>query len=1013
MNRISYHTGTKIAVFRLVRSLRALAGWGAGVVALVLGATHAASSDVPELQGPGYRLVFDAADGAMVSLTGATADGVILRSGDRGLWQVRFRDGSALSAADFGGGADGRRFSIARSPNDRGLLMTYESPELTVVVTATSTGTGIDLVAALTPHTKTVLEFAFPGQLRFDPQQLTRCITPLTPHQGVGAALGPAFFNRQRSDSPVGWQAVDRGPRGYVGLLGAGPLMHAWDAPAVGLRVTSTGRDWLGPELSERLNAASALVNRPFAPEHADLVLVDSDAGPYIAASSLGGSGRLWRVSGRVDQPQAADALRTVEAVVNKVASGPGTRTRLALVAMSNGPAHGEACAVSVDAWRDMMRAAAEAHGLQFEELDTPERMVAAAARDDCVALLNPYGEALPVPRDTPITEVIEAIRRYVRSGGNWFEVGGYSFYGSLRPVEYLRLEGRYPPLFADFLHLDTTVGSTSIYGVQPRTWEPWAGRASHECLFVPGRLAVGGDDRGGWCERAFGTHVPGGERWTSPHVRIVVGTPCEQSLQEYCRANGITRPLDDKLSASLAQSFRQAVLVKYMGTAREQLAALDQLPRPALIHLTEYLKGGFDKEYPDHLPPSPRYGTPAELRALFDRAHELGHLVVPYTNPTWWCDHPRGPTFEREGEAPLLRDLEGKLSYERYGRNDGYTTCLWHPAVQRVNRETVRQFTEDYPVDILFQDQCGARTWQYDTNPAAPTPWAYAEGMISMVEEDACRVPLGTEDGFDRIVNAQVQLCGFTFALVPGDKPAWARPFKELYPPGTWQIYPVAQHIAHDKTAMLHHDLGKFVTDRRSLSWTLGLGFAMSYAVRARDVGDPRHRAWLGWLDRMQKSLCARYVGQPVRAFQHERPGETGPSDGLIRATYGPVQLIANLGPDPCTDAAHELAGYGFWAEAPDVVAGNLRRVSDLDMGDEGISFVAEAHEKTFDIWIYAPGDVEVAALLPRTSDMDTTLTFDNCAPTRIPVRDNAVRMRLPKGAGPHAQLWHAVIGR
>ena len=41
----------------------------------------------------------------------------------------------------------------------------------------------------------------------------------------------------------------------------------------------------------------------------------------------------------------------------------------------------------------------------------------------------------------------------------------------------------------------------------------------------------------------------------------------------------------------------------------------------------------------------------------------------------------------------------------ETYGANEGWTTCLWHPAVRAANRETRRQFTEVYPVDILFQD--------------------------------------------------------------------------------------------------------------------------------------------------------------------------------------------------------------------------------------------------------------------------------------------------------------------
>jgi hypothetical protein len=76
---------------------------------------------------------------------------------------------------------------------------------------------------------------------------------------------------------------------------------------------------------------------------------------------------------------------------------------------------------------------------------------------------------------------------------------------------------------------------------------------------------------------------------------------------------------------------------------------------------------------------------------------------------------------------------------------------------VKAANRLTRRQFTDEYPVDILLQDQCGARTWKYDLNPASPTPYAYTEGMLSMIEEDARLVPLSTEDGFDRVVNAEV----------------------------------------------------------------------------------------------------------------------------------------------------------------------------------------------------------------------------------------------------------------
>ncbi len=172
------------------------------------------------------------------------------------------------------------------------------------------------------------------------------------------------------------------------------------------------------------------------------------------------------------------------------------------------------------------------------------------------------------------------------------------------------------------------------------------------------------------------------------------------------------------------------------------------------------------------------------------------------------------------------------------------------------------------------FRTRSGREAGSTITIAASPTPNAYIEGLLSQADEDARVRPLGTEDGYDRVLNDEVQLCGFTFALVPGGNPSWARLFKSRYPAGTWEIFPVAQVLAHDKTALLHHDLGKFVSDRRTLSWTLGLGFAMSEQVMARELHEPARLEWLRWLARIQQSIVARYVGEPVLAFEHE-PGQ------------------------------------------------------------------------------------------------------------------------------------------
>ncbi|MDQ3812806.1 MAG: DUF6259 domain-containing protein [Armatimonadota bacterium] len=957
------------------------------------------------LSGDSYAVSFSAANGSVLAATQTGKTGSILRSGEQGLWHARFRDNTEIKAADFRADSAERSFKAEADAGANALQMTFRSAEITVEISATGRADGIEFIARIKPEKNAALDFALPARLRFDPDQVQRFICPMNGNQSVGAAFNRAFFQPQPKDKPVGWRPEAVGTKGYATLYG-GPLDQRPDRdPPTALRVTPEGRQWLGSGLAQRIEGTEVVVNRPPTRAQAELVLVDSANGPYFSASHLGGTGFIWRIGGSVGETEKAKAADMVMAALEKLAaSTPASRRKLGLAALARGPERGGWAAVAIDEWRDrFQRSRAAVSGkVQVVEIATPAALSEALASNDFLAILNPYGEWSPVVANGDMQATVQAIGRYVRAGGNWFEVGGYPFYYALQPLLFLNFGTTYPAAFADFFHLDSAVGSASIYGVQPKL-APWAGAQNKAAIFVPGRLACGGDEQGGYCDRPFATFVAPGATWQSPAVRLTFGSPADKSLLAYCQANEIKRTLKDKMSPALLEKFKNSVLVFYAGNAREKTAHLDLLPVPSLVHFSDYLKGGFDKQYPDHLPPRPDFGTPQEFRAFFDRSHELGHLVMPYTNYTWWCDHPRGPTFEREGEAPLLRLLDGKLSYERYNLNDGYTVCHWHPAVQAASRNVVRQFREEYPVDVLFQDQCGARTWHYDTNPASPTPYAYIEGLLSQVQEDAARVPLSTEAGWDKVVNDESQLCGMSFGIVPTEYgPAWRRLMKYEYPVETWEIFPLAQYIAHDKTSMLYHDLGQFVTNREVLSWTLGLGFGMSYRVQASALKNPAQREWLRWLDRIQKSVCARYVGEPVTEFKHDRgPTPTVEDDGVIRASYGPIKVVSNLGPQPRTEAGRELPSYGFFVTGPGLTAGNLKRVSATDFGDEGVSFVIEGTSGKADVWVYAPPEREVAMEVPTGRAASVSLTFDNQATQKQTVTDGVLRFRLPNLPG------------
>ena len=671
-----------------------------------------------------FAIAFSDVNGSIRSVATRGQSGSTLQSDDEGLWRVTYEEGGGVNAADFAAGSLTRPFRWSADPAAETLHLNYTSADIAVTVTAAGRMDGVDFTAQVEPVSKTVLEFALPSRLRFAPDQIERLVCPLNGNESVGAAFTPSFFKPQTADHPAGWRTQVVGPGGFISLFGVGAVSRADNDPPVPITITADGRTWLGSDLAGKWDGKLAFVNRPSPQDQATLVFADSPNGPYFSGARLGRQGFLFRIGGRVDADQAQLVTDLVVATMEHLAQTPPPgRSSIGLVAMAHGPRTGGWTVVPVTDWRNRLGASTAIHRgkLQVVELDTARAMLDALASTDVLAILNPYGEFVPVLEETGMSGTVAAIGRYVRAGGNWFEVGGYSFYYELRPTYYYSYGTPYPPAFADFLHLDAPAGSVSLYGVQPMQWKPWEGSGNPTAVFVPGRLAWGGDERGGYCERAFGTYVSRGSQWQSPMVRLVLGNPVADDLNTYCQANQITRSLESKMSPATLAAFKQSVLVFFDGTCNEMAANLDQLPTPALIHFARYLKGGFDKQYPDHLPPNPEFGTPTEFRALLSRCRELGHLVMPYTNPTWWCDHPRGPTFLREGEAPLLRRLDGSLSYELYGANDGYTVCHWHPAVQTANRLTVRQFTADYPIDVLFQDQCGARDWQYDTNPASP----------------------------------------------------------------------------------------------------------------------------------------------------------------------------------------------------------------------------------------------------------------------------------------------------
>lgn len=540
-----------------------------------------------------------------------------------------------------------------------------------------------------------------------------------------------------------------------------------------------------------------------------------------------------------------------------------------------------------------------------------------------------------------------ESVKRFVYPGRGNYGLGMAFNAKFFRPTgdkrrPYLSYRVQYPTLFADFAYLETVDGATvAVYGLQPRTGiEPWENRTP----FNPGATGVGGDAKGGWYDHSFALWAKVGGTWTSPKVRIASGLTLEAALADYAAANGFRRTLADKVKdAATLERLKRAPLVLTGDVTTETLMTLQEaLPVPTLVHTTSFLHGGFDKQYPDVLPPNPKFGTQARFREVVEALRARGHVFCPYTNPTWWCDEPRGPTFRKWGDGALAIQRDGKWRREAYGyrnKDKGFVQTYFHPGSHEGNRRTVRQFVEEVPADLLFEDQTGGRDWIWDFNPASPSPTAHSEGMLSMVQEHARSLPIAAEDGWDHLAEYNTALMGCTWRLVPMTPDQMQLPlFKEEFPADTWTIEPVSLRLFHDKCLFYMHNLGLSVRHPREAVWMLALGFQMSFRTNVqRFLGvdphlntDRNESALYDYVHLLQKEVVSRLAGEPLVAFRHDRepliasgkPLARLEDDGVIEATYGKVSVKANLGDVPRTVGGKRLAPYGFFVEAPGLTA-------------------------------------------------------------------------------------------
>lgn len=915
-----------------------------------LGGALAASAQTRLQTQTGAALTLDNSTGRIAELRDA-AGRLLLTGGE--IWSIGYRDGENLGAAAFL--EQGGTVAVQTTPG--GAHVRFVSPDLTLGLHVAALADHFEIAGEIERAPREIIRFSVPARLNFVPDACERLVFPQRGNTSLGIALTGPFFRQHTDGGKLVGKSI--GPHAYIRLFGANLNQLGDNPPRVPVTVTAEGREWFGPARTTSLERETFCINRASAPGQYTVSLVDSPNGPLLSGHDLGGKGLLLRFGARTgDQRERESATQRglVIAALDSLSRRHPERFRdkdVVLLAPAGAPAYGSWTATTIPEWQAALGSApfVARSGARLVIATTQAEGLAALDTARTAAILNPYGETLPLGNSETWQAVVDQIRDFVRAGGFWWEMGGYPFYRVFEPEPFRSIAVTYPSAVADFLYLQTADSGVAVYGHQPLPTRPWEGRDNPAVRMHASTLEAGGEAAGGYLDRGWFWLLAAGESHRYPPVCLVPQIPVRQAIARYKESLGLNRPLAEKIRPTRnlnLESFKSAVLVRARaGTAAEHIAMLGLMPPGVLFHFSEYLHGGFDKQYPDHLPPRASYGTEEQLAELYRRGHDMGHLMMPYVNTSWWCIEPKGPTFERVGDEPLLIRLDGTHALEQYASNKGYSVCFWHPEVIAAHRRTSQEMAKQFPSDVLLQDQVGARSFRWDLNPAAPYATAYLEGMHSMSIEDTEFVALATEDGYDRVAQFEAMLCGMAWGMIPTDGKRATNHNKFHFVDGEWEFFPLFGYLAHEHSLFTTHDLGHFISDPERLAYALAFGYGMSETCNLDTLKRADRKAWLFWLDAVQKTVCAEYGGQPLLDFSYPLAKRPGDRTDVMLARYRGVSVLANIGNRPLPVAAVQapefaayagatLAGPGFLAVGPRVQAAML---ADDDGGTFGFA--------------------------------------------------------------------------
>lgn len=497
--------------------------------------------------------------------------------------------------------------------------------------------------------------------------------------------------------------------------------------------------------------------------------------------------------------------------------------------------------------------------------------------------------------------------------------------------------------MFASYLAMRTGAGNVAMYDIGGETTALTEIGYKNQ-VNEPGKTSF---------VHNYKTWIDPTKEWASPTVVLEVGGDYPSSMSSYRTLNAIDkyRSLADKLGDKAKQYYElplyktdiSAIVDGSWSNLTDNY--INKMNYPGMIHLVGFQTGGHDENYPDFIPPDPKWGTDAIFQQFVTNAKKKGNIVVPYTNMSWWgkssptlANLPSGTTLES-----LVVQKENKtIAVESYGMHEGYVVNPGDPFFLKRTAEEHEKLTKVARFDGVFEDQWGIRNSPYvynDNKPAGTDPsTAYFQGVRDYF--NGLNFNMYMEDGTDVLADDSIGFMGSTYLWdILGYRKNTAT---------YTEYYPLSGMLLRDKVMFYHHNLaGETMTDDQDmLRWNVAMGYNLS-ADFYNGVSSP----WVDATGIFQKHVLSGYADALVQGFEQVTPSVTKTDFGTRKVTTNwdkeqPYALDADTSLSP--------GGFDVAAEDGSVRAGNYSRYNglDLDLGEHDLVEVRSADS----IRVYQP---------------------------------------------------------